>query len=398
MRAFRVRARGGGRARRGGRRDRPRLHERPRRQAVARRRRSPPRPGSRSSLAGLVALWRRPENATGFLLAATGYLWFVAALTEAERRRGSGRSGSSSGTSPSSRFAALDPRLPRRGAEPARPLARRRRRRRGDPRRTWSAALVDRTAGDRMRRVPAERDRGRRQRRRARRGRSCVGSVVVGVVLLWIAVILVRRWRRRLGDAAPDAPPGLPRVRGSARPPARRGRRSTRSSSRAYSVVWVLFLIAFAAVPLTFLAGVLRSRFDRAAAARMLVSLDAGVPLRDALADALHDPSLEIVYRLGEREGWVDEDGPRRRRARRHRRARGDDDRARRPPDRRARPRPVARRRARTRSSSSPPQPACRSRTRGSRPTCARSSSFLVTLVEHGAEPLRPPRHRTVGS
>ena len=33
-------------------------------------------------LAGLVALWRRPENATGFLLAATGYLWFVAALTE----------------------------------------------------------------------------------------------------------------------------------------------------------------------------------------------------------------------------------------------------------------------------------------------------------------------------
>ena len=35
-------------------------------------------------------------------------------------------------------------------------------------------------------------------------------------------------------------------------------------------------------VPLAFLAGVLRSRFDRAAAARMLLSLDAGVPLRDA--------------------------------------------------------------------------------------------------------------------
>ena len=60
--------------------------------------------------------------------------------------------------------------------------------------------------------------------------------------------------------------------------------------SRSYTVVWILFLIAFAAVPLTFLAGVLRSRFDRAAAARMLVSLDAGIPLRDVLADALHDP------------------------------------------------------------------------------------------------------------
>ena len=73
--------------------------------------------------------------------------------------------------------------------------------------------------------------------------------------------------------------------------------------------MWVLFLVSFAAVPLTFLAGVLRTRFDRAAAARMLLSLDAGVSLRDAVADALHDPSLEIVYRLGDRDGWVDAEG-----------------------------------------------------------------------------------------
>ena len=31
---------------------------------------------------GLVALWRRPENRTGYLLAAVGYLWFFGALTE----------------------------------------------------------------------------------------------------------------------------------------------------------------------------------------------------------------------------------------------------------------------------------------------------------------------------
>ena len=72
--------------------------------------------------------------------------------------------------------------------------------------------------------------------------------------------------------------------------------------SRTYTVVWILFLFAFAAVPLTFLAGVLRSRFDRSAAARLLVSLDAGIPLRDALADALHDPSLEIVYWVESRD------------------------------------------------------------------------------------------------
>ena len=33
--------------------------------------------------AGLVALWRRPGNATGKWLAATGYLWFLASLAEA---------------------------------------------------------------------------------------------------------------------------------------------------------------------------------------------------------------------------------------------------------------------------------------------------------------------------
>ena len=35
----------------------------------------------------------------------------------------------------------------------------------------------------------------------------------------------------------------------------------------------------------------------------MLLSLDEGVPLRDALAQALHDPSLEIVY-------WLDDATP----------------------------------------------------------------------------------------
>ena len=41
----------------------------------------------------------------------------------------------------------------------------------------------------------------------------------------------------------------------------------------------------------------------------MLVSLDAGIPLRDVLADALHDPSLEIVY-------WIESAQPLGRRAR----------------------------------------------------------------------------------
>ena len=135
-----------------------------------------------------------------------------------------------------------------------------------------------------------------------------VGSVVVGVVLLWIAVIVVRRWRL-----------ASPRERRTLRPVYTAcgialglmlaAVAMDQVGSRSYTVVWVLFLISFAAVPLTFLAGVLRSRFDRSAAARLLVSLDAGIPLRDVLADALHDPSLEIVYRVEGLGRWVDELG-----------------------------------------------------------------------------------------
>jgi PAS domain S-box-containing protein len=53
-----------------------------------------------------------------------------------------------------------------------------------------------------------------------------------------------------------------------------------------------------------------RNRVDRGIAANILLALDAGVPLHDAVAEALGDPSLEIVYRLGgDRNGWVDEAG-----------------------------------------------------------------------------------------
>ena len=62
-------------------------------------------------------------------------------------------------------------------------------------------------------------------------------------------------------------------------------------------------------VPLAFLAGVLRSRLARAAAGDLLLALGRGTPLRDALADALRDPTLEIAYWLPERNRFVSADG-----------------------------------------------------------------------------------------
>jgi signal transduction histidine kinase len=73
-------------------------------------------------------------------------------------------------------------------------------------------------------------------------------------------------------------------------------------------------VVALATVPFAFLAGLLRSRVAGAAAVSALVATlgEAGERrgrLREALADALGDPSLELVFWLPERGGWVDETG-----------------------------------------------------------------------------------------
>jgi signal transduction histidine kinase len=78
-----------------------------------------------------------------------------------------------------------------------------------------------------------------------------------------------------------------------------------------------LFLPAMAcvvAVPYGFLAGVLRTRFSKAEAVNELVERLGATPagqtgLRDALADALGDPELKLVYWLPEQQRYVDGQG-----------------------------------------------------------------------------------------
>ena len=73
--------------------------------------------------------------------------------------------------------------------------------------------------------------------------------------------------------------------------------------------LFYVFLVAFALVPVAFLAGVLRSRLARVGVADLLVELGRGTPLRDALAHALRDPSLDLVYWLPDRKQLVLPDG-----------------------------------------------------------------------------------------
>jgi signal transduction histidine kinase len=75
----------------------------------------------------------------------------------------------------------------------------------------------------------------------------------------------------------------------------------------------LLSLVGMLSVPFAFLLGLLRSRLSRAGAVSELVArlseTDRRQGLRDALADALGDPSLSLAYWLPERELYVDAEG-----------------------------------------------------------------------------------------
>jgi signal transduction histidine kinase len=72
------------------------------------------------------------------------------------------------------------------------------------------------------------------------------------------------------------------------------------------------FLVAYAIVPFAFKLGLLRSRLARLAVADLVVELgETRAPgrLREALARALHDPSLSLAYWLPEQGRYVDLEG-----------------------------------------------------------------------------------------
>jgi signal transduction histidine kinase len=74
---------------------------------------------------------------------------------------------------------------------------------------------------------------------------------------------------------------------------------------------WI-FRVGYAAIPVVFLAGLLQSRFARASVAELIVELGESRPpgaLRDALARALGDPSVKLLYWLPERDSYVDLEG-----------------------------------------------------------------------------------------
>jgi PAS domain S-box-containing protein len=83
-------------------------------------------------------------------------------------------------------------------------------------------------------------------------------------------------------------------------------------SEGAANVLWWILLFVFASVPLSFLAGLLRTRLARASVGRLVEDLATAREPRevtDALRRAVGDPSLELGYWLPESETFVDATG-----------------------------------------------------------------------------------------
>jgi signal transduction histidine kinase len=84
-------------------------------------------------------------------------------------------------------------------------------------------------------------------------------------------------------------------------------------SEQVTETLGALGLVFFASVPFAFLFGVLRTRVARAGAVYDVLMRLGETPstgnLRDLLADALGDRTLQLVFWLDDREGWVDATG-----------------------------------------------------------------------------------------
>ena len=130
-------------------------------------------------------------------------------------------------------------------------------------------------------------------------------TVVSAVILtVWL---LIRRWRR----SSPTQRRGLDPVLlfGVVILLAGLGTVTTGTIGNGEKAGQIIFIGTFALFPAAFLAGLVRTHFFRTSTlARLIEQLAADRDVRDALADALRDPTLDVAYWLPER-GYVDREG-----------------------------------------------------------------------------------------
>ena len=136
-------------------------------------------------------------------------------------------------------------------------------------------------------------------------------EVALAVLLLWI---LVTRWRRASGPRRRSlAPVALVGIMLLVVYMFRQVLVVVVSRPAPFPVGFdVAILTLLMLWPLGFLAGLARTRLDRSAVGDLAIELGEALPpgrLEQVLARALHDPTLELVYWLPDRQGFVDAEG-----------------------------------------------------------------------------------------
>ena len=255
---------------------------------------------------GLFALWRRPENHTGYLLAAVGYLWFFGALNESNNDW-LFTAGVALGSLAFGAFFHL------LLAFPGGRLIRRR-----DlwlVVSTYAVVLTGGVATALLEEVPNPEICPGCRSTIAVASNDDLESVLTVIftalalaLLATVLVIVVNRYRRSEGALRRALGPVLGAGALAMAVLVLQIIVDSYSAGAADPLEYV-FLAAFAMVPFAFLVGVLRSRLARSSVGDLLLALDRGTPIRDALAGALADPTLEIAYWLPERERYVSADG-----------------------------------------------------------------------------------------
>jgi PAS domain S-box-containing protein len=258
--------------------------------------------------AGLVALKLRPDNSTGLYLAAAGLLWFFGAIPEANNKYvyTFGASLSNLAFIP---FAALmlsfpSGRLDRTGKRIVKATA-------------WFVVvgppivfLFSRTPKWGCSSNCPESAIVVRDSPTLAHVIELAATVVTAGIIIWLVVVLVRRWR---AASAPARRVLLPvYAAGTATLVALLlGNVLDAVSSALNEVFGALFLATFLLVPWAFLFGLLRTRFARGSVAGMMVGLEHGQQLREAIAEALGDPSVGLAFWLEREHRWVDSKGRR---------------------------------------------------------------------------------------
>jgi signal transduction histidine kinase len=133
-------------------------------------------------------------------------------------------------------------------------------------------------------------------------------GIVLAIVAAWI---VVRRWQNASGPLRRALAPIL--LTGSATIVLLLAELiAANASTRAWAAVSSAERVAIALVPIAYLVGLFRARLGRVAVSDLVIELGR-MPepghLRDALARALRDPSLELAYWVPESETYVGIDG-----------------------------------------------------------------------------------------